>query len=334
MSIVPTNRDPGGRLGAAGRRRRGCGRVRRARARPRARVAGRGRLQLDRRLRQGRRQLRQGHALGRRPVLPRPRRGRLPELRRHARRVRRALAGGLRRAPDRPARQRVRRRTWTRRRRSSSASSRTPTTRATRTATAPTGPCWSRDADNHQGYSTGPLADTVADAPNAPGVEVASSATWVGDNQTTTDHSYAGGGYDLEVKIPMADLPAAVDPAHIGLNITPYDNDNTAAGGTGTLRHIDQSTRLAWSAFNSVQSDPWIWGHATRRGLHAAGRPPDDARGAERLEPQPQRGRVAADDRPVRAQRSADRRAPAGAGQRPHHGRQRRADRSRAPSST
>ena len=34
------------------------------------------------------------------------------------------------------------------------------------------GPCWSRDADNHQGYSTGPLADTVADAPNAPGVEV------------------------------------------------------------------------------------------------------------------------------------------------------------------
>ena len=32
------------------------------------------------------------------------------------------------------------------------------------------GPCWSRDADNHQGYSTGPLADTVADPPNAPGV--------------------------------------------------------------------------------------------------------------------------------------------------------------------
>ncbi len=136
------------------------------------------------------------------------------------------------------------------------------------------GPCWSRDADNHQGYSTGPLADTVADAPNAPGVEVASSATWVGDNQTTTDHSYAGGGYDLEVKIPMADLPAAVDPEHIGLNITPYDNDNTAAAGASTLRHIDQSTRLAWSAFNSVQSDPWIWGHASVDGYTPpAGRP-------------------------------------------------------------
>ncbi len=128
------------------------------------------------------------------------------------------------------------------------------------------GPCWERDADNHQGYSTGPLADTVADAPNAPGVEVASSATWVGDNETTTDHAYAGGGYDLEVKIPMADLPAAVDPQHLALNITPYDNDDTAAAGTTTLRHIDNSTRLGWSAFGSVQSDPYRWGHAVVEG--------------------------------------------------------------------
>ena len=125
------------------------------------------------------------------------------------------------------------------------------------------GPCWSRDADNHQGYSTGPLADTVSDAPNAPGVEVATTATWVGSNETTTDHAYAGGGYDLEVKIPMADLPAAVDPARMGLNITPYDNDNTAAAGTTTLRHIDMSTRLGWSALGSVQSDPYRWGLAT-----------------------------------------------------------------------
>jgi LmbE family N-acetylglucosaminyl deacetylase len=128
------------------------------------------------------------------------------------------------------------------------------------------GPCWSRDADNHQGYSTGPLAQTVADPPNAPGVEVASSATWVGSNETTVDHSYAGGGYNLEVKIPMAVLPAAVDPNRIGLNITPYDNDNTAAAGTTTLRHVDMSARFAWSAFGSVQSDPWLWGHATVAG--------------------------------------------------------------------
>lgn len=128
------------------------------------------------------------------------------------------------------------------------------------------GPCWSRDADNHQGYSTGPLANTVSDAPNAPGVQVASTATWVGTNETTTDHAYAGGGYDLEVKIPMADLPAAVDPARMGLNITPYDNDNTAAAGTTTLRHIDMSTRLGWSALGSVQSDPYRWGLATLPG--------------------------------------------------------------------
>jgi hypothetical protein len=134
------------------------------------------------------------------------------------------------------------------------------------------GPCWSRDADNHQGYSTGPLANTVADPPNAPGVEVASSATWVGTNETTTDHAYADDGYVLEVKVPMAVLPAAVDPARIGLNITPYDNDDTSAEGTTTLRHIDASTRLAWSAFGSVQSDPYRWGHASVTGYTP---PPD-----------------------------------------------------------
>jgi LmbE family N-acetylglucosaminyl deacetylase len=129
------------------------------------------------------------------------------------------------------------------------------------------GPCWERDADNHQGYATGPLASTVDAAPNAPGVQVASSAHWVGSNETTVDHSYgAAGGYNLEVKIPMADLPAAVDPDHMGLNITPYDEDNTAAAGRTTLRHIDLSTRLAWSTFGSVQSDPYRWGHATLAG--------------------------------------------------------------------
>jgi hypothetical protein len=126
----------------------------------------------------------------------------------------------------------------------------------------PNGPCWSRDADNHQGYSTGPLAATVPDAPNAPGVQVASSATWVGSNETTTDHAYAGGRYALEVKIPLAALPSAVDPNLMGLNITPYDNDNTAAPGTTTLRHIDNSSRMSWSAGGSVQSNPYLWGHA------------------------------------------------------------------------
>jgi LmbE family N-acetylglucosaminyl deacetylase len=137
------------------------------------------------------------------------------------------------------------------------------------------GPCWSRDADNHQGYSTGPLAAGVTGAPNAAGVEVKSTARWAGSNETTVDHSYAGGGYDLEVKIPMAALPAAVDPANMGLNITPYDNDNNAAGGTTTLRHIDiNQTRLAWSAINGVQAAPYRWGHARVAGYTPpAGRP-------------------------------------------------------------
>ncbi|MEV5964819.1 sugar-binding protein [Kribbella sp. NPDC051952] len=122
-------------------------------------------------------------------------------------------------------------------------------------------PCWERDADNHQGYSSGSL-----DTGNAPGVQVASTAQWVGSNETTVPHAYAGGGYDLEVKIPLADLPAAVDPARMGLNITPYDNDDTSAAGTTTLRHIDMSTRLGWSALGSVQSDPYRWGLATLPG--------------------------------------------------------------------
>jgi hypothetical protein len=136
------------------------------------------------------------------------------------------------------------------------------------------GACWSRDADNHQGYSTGPLANTVGNAPNAPGVRVASTARWVGSNSTTVDHAYAGGGYDLEVEIPMADLPAAVEGGHLGLDITPYDNDSTAAAGATTLRHLDMSSRLAWSAFGSVQSDPYRWGRATLPGYTPpSGRP-------------------------------------------------------------
>ncbi|MEU6655737.1 PIG-L family deacetylase [Streptomyces sp. NPDC046900] len=134
----------------------------------------------------------------------------------------------------------------------------------------PNGPCWERDADNHQGYANGPLAKTVPDAPNAPGMQVVSTAQWDGNNDPSKPHPYAGGYYNLEVKIPMTDLPAAVgptstpptgnassntiDPEHMGLNILPYNEDNQL--------HIDQSTRLAWSAWNSVQSDPYHWGHA------------------------------------------------------------------------
>ena len=68
------------------------------------------------------------------------------------------------------------------------------------------GPCWSRDADNHQGFSTGPLAATVKDGPNSPGQQVAVQAV------VNPDGTYAGGGWNVEVKIPLANLPAAVGP--------------------------------------------------------------------------------------------------------------------------
>ena len=79
----------------------------------------------------------------------------------------------------------------------------------------------------------------------------------------------------------MADLPAAVDPARMGLNITPYDNDdNTEGTGSTVLRHTDVSTRLAWSTFGSVQSDPYRWGHATLPGYT-----PPDGRPTEPADP-------------------------------------------------
>ena len=181
----------------------------------------------------------------------------------------------------------------------------------------PNGPCWERDADNHQGYSTGPLADTVSDAPNAPGVEVASSATWVGTNETTVDHAYAGGGYDLEVKIPMADLPAAVDPAHIGLNITPVrQRQQRGAGHDDAAPHRPgHPARVVGVRQRPVR--PVALGPRHGRRLHAAGRPADDAGAAERVEPEPRRGRLAADDRPVGARRRADQRPRPAPQQRP-----------------
>lgn len=125
------------------------------------------------------------------------------------------------------------------------------------------GPCWSRDADNHQGFSTGPLAELVEGGLNSPGQEVAVQAV------VEADGSYAGGGWDVEVKIPLANLPAAVgptsaaptgaqatnavDPEYLGLNVTPYDSDTQDFIG---------KTRTAWSAVGGQQSEPYRWGHA------------------------------------------------------------------------
>lgn len=124
------------------------------------------------------------------------------------------------------------------------------------------GPCWTRDADNNQGFSSGPLGDALEGGPNAEGVEVAV-------NVERDGNTYVDGRYQIEVKIPLDVLPAAtgghskaptgveadndVDPSFMGMNISPYDTDRQDFVG---------DTRLAWSPFGSQQSEPYRWGHA------------------------------------------------------------------------
>jgi hypothetical protein len=71
------------------------------------------------------------------------------------------------------------------------------------------------------------------------------------------------GGYAVEMAIPMALLPSAVDPAHLGLNILVYDSDTQDKTG---------QTRIGWSTWGGVQGDPYRWGVATLPGY----RPPAD----------------------------------------------------------
>ncbi|MFQ6396512.1 sugar-binding protein [Nocardia sp. KC 131] len=94
------------------------------------------------------------------------------------------------------------------------------------------GPIAERDADNHQGLAR----------ETAPGMRVAAMVT----------DPYRG--YAVEVKIPLGELPAPVDPAEFAMNILVYDSDTDDKTGR---------TRLAWSPFGSAQADPYVWGTAT-----------------------------------------------------------------------
>ncbi|MFC5183857.1 sugar-binding protein [Actinomadura harenae] len=89
-------------------------------------------------------------------------------------------------------------------------------------------PCFERDADAHQG--TG--------AETAPGMQVASVVNEPYD------------GYTIEAKIPFKDLPTAVDPARMGMNIFVYDSDTQDKTG---------QTRIGWSTWGGVQGDPYRW---------------------------------------------------------------------------
>ncbi len=112
-----------------------------------------------------------------------------------------------------------------------------------------------RDADNRQG----PVAET------APGLQVASQMT----------DPYAG--YTLEVRIPLAALPAAVDPARMTMNIFIYDSDTQDKTG---------QTRLGWSPWRGVQGDPYRWGRGVMEGYTPpADRPTEPATPVVPLEP-------------------------------------------------
>lgn len=114
--------------------------------------------------------------------------------------------------------------------------------------------CYLRDADAHQGDG----------ARTAPGMKVAAKV-----NAPYT-------GYTVEAAIPMSLLPAAVDPARMGLNILPYDSDTQDKTG---------QTRIGWSVWGGVQGDPYRWGQATLEGYTPpAGRPTTPAEAVIPLE--------------------------------------------------
>ncbi|SHG86822.1 sugar-binding protein [Streptoalloteichus hindustanus] len=107
-------------------------------------------------------------------------------------------------------------------------------------------PCAARDADQNQG----PARET------APGLEYASKPL-----------ASSPAGYAVEVRIPLAVLPAAADPNRFAVNVLVYDSD--------TDDKVGQS-RLAWSPFGSAQADPYVWGAARLVGYTPPpGRPVD-----------------------------------------------------------
>ena len=53
------------------------------------------------------------------------------------------------------------------------------------------------------------------------------------------------------MRIPFADLPAAVGPERRGVNVFIYDSDTQDKTG---------QTRLGWSTWGGVQGDPYRWG--------------------------------------------------------------------------
>ena len=306
MAIVPRTEIPAGAApavdGDGGRRRvPGRGARRRAQVGAGRQLQGlharRRRLRLVGRAGNGRQHVREGHPLGRRPLLLRARARRLPELRRQAVRVRRPLARRLGRAADRPARERdgdehghgvhVQARDLPvhgrpvgqqrQRRQRARAGRATPTTtRATRP-----GRCRSATRRASRSPRRRPGSATTARARTTPTTAAATT---------------------LEVKIPMAVLPAAVDPERMALNITPYDNDDTAPAAAGRCA---TSTRARGSPGRRSGACSPTRGCGAGRRCRATRRRPG-ARPSPRTRSWPRRSTA-----PTRRRRSTSRRATA-----------------------
>ena len=219
MSLVPTTTIPQA-AAAPARRRRPRARASTAARRSTSASAGRARELRTRRVDCGtagrRRPATSTYAkvtlARRRPVLLHPRPRRVPELRGQAGRVRRALARGLGRDPDRPARHRVAdqhghgvdvqaRRLPVHGR-----------PERHRTATARTGRAGRATPTTTRATRPGRWRTPSTTRRTRPASRSRRARRWVGTNETTTDHAYAGGGYDLEVKIPLAVLPGGRRP--------------------------------------------------------------------------------------------------------------------------
>ena len=286
LSLVPTTAIPAG-AAPDGRRRARAPASTRGPALDVGRVlggrrdvrAGRHRLRhLGHGRRPGDEHVREGPARRRRPVLLRPRPRRLPELRGQAERVRRALAGRLGRVPDRPARQLVgaqhghgvdvqARRVPVHER--SGGLQRQRRQRPVLVARRRQPP----------GLRDRAAAVKVDDAPNAPGVQVASSATWVGSNDDVDAARLRGRrlrprGQDPDGGPARGGRPGPHGPEHHALRQRRQQRERRAA----PHRPGPDARRLVGVRQRAVRPVPLGRRDAAR--LHAAGGPAD--RGAGR----------------------------------------------------
>ncbi len=169
------------------------------------------------------------------------------------------------------------------------------------------GPCWSRDADNHQGYATGPLQSKVHNAPERAG----RAGRLVGDVGREQQHVDAARlhrrrlrprGQDPDGGPARRGRSGPDGPEHHALRQRRQQRERRAA----PHRPGPDARRLVGVRERAVRPVPL--GHRDAARLHAAAGPADGGAGRRRVQPEPQRRALAADDRAVRARRRADRR--------------------------